>query len=384
MTDTISFDRRQMLTSTAGAAFALAGGGSPLLAAEASPVAVAARKAGMRFGSCFNAIPPAIERGSYLNPAYAALLERDCTILVPENEFKWQTIRPTADSYNFTPFDGMLAYAQKHGMAMRGHTLLWHKSKWYPRWLNSFDFGARPASEAERILTSHIKTLTGRYAGKIVSYDVVNEAIDPATGKIEETVLAKAFGSGEGLLDLAFHTARDNAPGVQLVYNDYMSWEPGNETHRAGVLKLLEGFKKRGTPVDALGIQSHIEMLKRDPASGLGPHDERGFRAFLDEVTAMGYGLVVTEFDVKDNAQPTDFARRDKAVADYARAYLDLLLSYRQLKDFLCWGLNDKYSWLQGFSPRDDKAPLRCCPYDPDGRPKPLYQTLADAFAARG
>ena len=59
------------------------------------------------------------------------------------------------------------------------------------------------------------------------------------------------------------------------------------------------------------------------------------------------------------------------------------MLSYKQLKDVLCWGLNDKYSWLQGFTPREDKALLRCCPYDPEGKPKPLYTAIADAFTAR-
>ena len=43
-----------------------------------------------------------------------------------------------------------------------------------------------------------------------------------------------------------------------------MSWERTgeDETHMRGVLKLLEGFRKRGTPVDALGVQSHIRLLK--------------------------------------------------------------------------------------------------------------------------
>ena len=97
----------------------------------------------------------------------------------------------------------------------------------------------------------------------------------------------------------------------------------------------------------------------------------------------MGYSLLITEFDIKDNALPADFVARDAGVAAYARAYLDLMLSYPQLKDVLCWGLNDKYSWLQGFAPRDDKLPRRCCPYDPDGNPKPLHRAVESAFARR-
>lgn len=381
MTVSTHLTRREAL---AGGAAGLIMAGTPLGAASSeSPLAQAARKAGMRFGSAFNAAPAGAKAASWRNPGYAALLERDCAILVPENELKWQTIRPDADHYDFARFDAMLDYAQSHGMAMRGHTLLWHRPKWFPAWLNTHEFGARPASAAEAILTGHIATVTCRYKARIASYDVVNEAVDPDSGQLVETSLSTAFGSAAGLLDLAYHAARDGAPGVQLVYNDYMSWEPGNETHRAGVLKLLEGFRKRGTPVDALGIQSHIEMKTIDVATGLGPHDARAWRTFVDEVTGMGYDLVITEFDVKDNALPGDFAARDAGVADYARAYLDLMLSYPQLKDVLCWGLVDDYSWLQGFAPRDDKLPQRCCPYDGNFRPKRLYEALVGAFAGR-
>ena len=37
-------------------------------------------------------------------------------------------------------------YAEAKGMAMRGHTLLWHKAECFPNWLNEHDFGAQPAN----------------------------------------------------------------------------------------------------------------------------------------------------------------------------------------------------------------------------------------------
>src|SRR3546814_7324922 len=120
------------------------------------------------------------------------------------------------------------------------------------------------------------------------------------------------MGNAEAVLDLAFHTARDAAPHAELVYNDYMSWEPQHAKHCADVLRLLEGFRKRGVPVDALGVQSHIEMFALDPATGVGPYREREWRAFLDEVVGMGYRLLVTEFDVKDRALPGDIALRSE------------------------------------------------------------------------
>jgi endo-1,4-beta-xylanase len=96
----------------------------------------------------------------------------------------------------------------------------------------------------------------------------------------------------------------------------------------------------------------------------------------------MGYKLVVTEFDVNDHSAPTNVRIRDRMVADYARAYLDLMLSYPQLGDVLAWGMTDRYSWLTGFDPRKDKTLVRGTPYDQRFQPKLLRQALASAFAS--
>ncbi|RYG30146.1 MAG: glycosyl hydrolase, partial [Burkholderiales bacterium] len=280
-------NRREMLAGTAafgGAALTL-----PAFAQDAAAgLNAVAKSKGMRFGSCFSWAPPGADRGSFNNPAYAALLERDCGILVPENEMKWQAIRPDAKTFNLDHFADMVAYAETKGMAMRGHTLLWHKTQYFPKWLNEHDFGATPAKEAERILTQHVKTMCKLYGDRIVSFDVVNETVDEGTGAQRESSLSKAYGSADAMVDHAFHVAREYAPKAELVYNDYMSWEPGNENHRKGVLKLLEGFKKRGVPCDALGVQSHIGLTSGSTVGALVSKQEKPWRDFLDAVVSMG------------------------------------------------------------------------------------------------
>lgn len=340
-----------------------------------------ARAKGMRFGSCFAWSPPGADAGSFANPNYAALLTRDCGILVPENEFKWQRLRPDPVKFDVTRFADMLDYAEARGMAMRGHTLLWHKSQFFPKWLNEYDFGASPRARGEHLLTDHIRTLCRLYGDRIVSFDVVNETIDENTGLQRETSLSKAFGDADAMVDLAFHTAREHAPKAQLVYNDYMSWEPGNEKHRAGVLRLLEGFRKRKVPVDALGVQSHIGVYGSDVRSAVR-RQEGEWRAFLDAVVAMGYKLLITEFDVNDRQLPGDVRIRDAAVAAYADAYLEIMFAYPQLRDVLVWGMCDKYSWLNGFSPRADRSYQRATPYDEKFRSKPLRDVFSRRFAA--
>jgi endo-1,4-beta-xylanase len=336
-----------------------------------------ARAKGMRFGSAVSANP---RTGSFTNPAYAALLRSDCRLLVAENEMKWQHIGPAPGRFDFAAFDRMLAWSEQNGMAMRGHNLLWQRRKWMPAWVEAHDFGGRPATEAARLLTGHIRAITDRYGTRIQSYDVVNEAVTPETGALEETALSQAIGGTEATIDLAFRTVRASAPHAELVYNDYMSWEPGNAKHRAGVLRLLEGFRRRGTPVDALGIQSHLVTSGPDTQKSVLAQQEE-WRRFLDAVAAMDYRLLITELDVRDNGLPVEAKARDRGVADYARAYLDVTLSYPRLRDVVAWGMTDRFSWIEGFEPRPDKAPRRPCPYDRQYRAKPLRDAIAAALA---
>ena len=53
-----------------------------------------------------------------------------------------------------------------------------------------------------------------------------------------------------------------------------------------------------------------------------------------------------------------------------------------QLGDVLAWGMVDRFSWLQGFAPRDDGLEVRGCPYDSAYAPKPLRTAIAESFAA--
>lgn len=368
-----AFSRREWI-GLAGAA-ALAG---PACAADSFPkpgLQTLARAKGLTFGT-------AIGQRTFGDPRYRALTLAECGVIVPENELKWYVVRAKPGVFDYSGADRLAAFAREHRLQMRGHTLLWHHPRWFPAWVNASDFGPRPAAEAERMLVEHVEALVGRYGGLIRSWDVVNETVDAATGQPRETAFTRAMGDRLAPVDLAFRAARRAAPHAQLVYNDYMSWEAGHEAHRAGVLRLLEGFRKRGVPVDALGVQSHIGTDNNQPTPGFDTRQEREWRRFLDEVTAMGYGLLITEFDVHDNGVAGDIGARDRAVASFAKDYLDLMLSYRQLGQVLAWGMVDKYSWLQGRWPRPDGLPKRPTLYDDDYRPKLLRTAVADAFRA--
>lgn len=342
---------------------------APSMAQAAEPDAlktIAAAK-GMRFGNAL---------GSQGGPAYRRLMARECNLIVAENETKWPALQPAPGPHQFAVPDEMFAWAKKEGMQVRGHTLIWQSPKWLPDWVNAHDFGTQPAQEAERLLAQHIGAVCGHFGKDIISYDVVNEAVSPETGGLIANVFSERLGALEEI-DLAFRLARQNAPHAQLVYNDYMGTGAGSAKHRAGVLKLLHDLRARGTPIDALGLQSHIgDAVPADTAAG------SEWRKFLDEASAMGFDLLITEFDVNDRKLPAAIARRDAGVAAIARDYLDLTLSYPRCRDFLLWGMADHVNWLQSWKDalRADGVPQRPTPFDSQLRAKPLRAAIAQAL----
>lgn len=371
----MSLSRRAFSCSLAAGGLAL--GGCASLPGGAPSLDTLARAKGMRFGSTLGSVGRA---SRFHDVAYRDLTGRECSVFVCENETKWQQLRgDPRRPYDFGPADEMFAWAMSLGMALRGHTLLWMEPKWLPRWVNEHDFGARPRAEAERLLTEHVRTTCTHFGRDIESWDVVNEAIEPKTGELRQNAFSGPLGGVEQI-ELAFRLAREHAPHAQLVYNDFMDWGAGNAKHRAGVLKLLAELKRRGAPVQALGVQAHIGVWAwpRPPVA----EEAREWRRFLDEVMGMGLDLLITEFDVNDKALPSDIAQRDAGVAAVARDWLDVTLAAPRLNRFLCWGLGDRYTWLQDFEPRPDKLPKRALPYDEQLNPKPLRAAIADALRA--
>jgi endo-1,4-beta-xylanase len=368
--------RRDIVKALAGAA--LLPGAAPFARAQGpagEPLKDVAARKGMRFGTAIGA-----GRNQFGDAAYRALVERECNLIVLENEMKWQAIEPAPGKPNFGPADAVAAWAKDKGIAVRGHNLFWQAEKWLPAWVAKQNFGPQPAKAIENLMRTHVSTVCGHFGRAIGSWDVVNEAVDPADGKLRQNALTRPLGALEQI-DLAFRLAHEYAPQAQLVYNDYMRGDAGSAKHRAGVLTLLAGLKKRGTPINALGLQSHIGSWDE---TDKGRADLVEWRKFLDEVTGMGYGLLITELDVNDRRLPADIAKRDAGVAAATRDYLDVTLSYPRLRDILVWGLADNVSWLQTWdeAPRTDKLPMRPTPFDAQLKAKPMHQAIADAIKA--
>ncbi len=300
---------------------------------------------------------------------FKASFARECGILVPENELKWDSVRPAPDRFEFTKSDWLAGFARTQGMLFRGHTLVWHQQlpKWFREVVNR--------QNAEKFLVEHITTVTKRYAGQMHSWDVVNEAIEPNDG--QSNALRKSPWLeflGPDYIELAFRVASAVDPKTMLVYNENdLEYDTPNQAKRTAVLKLLERLKARGTPIHALGIQSHLRG--EETALNL-----KKLRSFLSDVASMGLKILITELDVSDQKLPSDPAVRDRIIAACYEDYLSVVLDERAVIAVLTWGLSDRHTWYSMFSPRSDGIGVRPLTLDSNLKPKLAWNAMARAF----
>ena len=332
-----------------------------------------ARARGISFGTAV--------RAQVLNddPALAAIVAREADVLVPEWEGKWDALQPERGRFDFAPLRQVLRFAQAHNQRVRGHALLWHVAM--PPWLEPAL--REGASQAAAILEEHVGTVLRDTREGIRDWDVLNEIIsnppgsdnpDPTEGDLRPTPWLAAL--GPGYAERTLRLARAVDPTLRLTLNDYgvEADTPWAATKRARLLRVVRGLLDRGSPLDAIGIQAHLQMRE--------PFRAEPFVAFLRELRGMGLAILITELDVRepDVLAPT-LAARDAAVAEHAGIFLAAALE-GGARTILTWGLTDRDSWLvqePGVARRDGQT-HRGHPFDAELRPKALRARMAQVF----
>jgi endo-1,4-beta-xylanase len=325
----------------------------------------AARGSGMLIGA-------AVRPGQLSEAAYASTLAREFNMAEPEDALKWEVVHPGPQSFDFSQADQVVDFATRHGMKVRGHTLVWHRQN--PKWLTE---GKYTSGELAEILEKHIKTVVGHYRGKIFAWDVVNEASDELhPGQLRSTIWRDQPGiglaaNGYAYMERCFRWAHETDPRALLFYNEGAETEVVNPKSDA-IYAMVRDFRQRGVPIDGVGLQMHISNLHADVAS---------ISANIKRFTALGVQVHITEMDVslavdaKGNASPDDLQRQ----ADIYRKITAACLAYRGCTAIQTWGFTDKYSWIGSHSKHTQGAALL---FDRDYRAKPAYGALRNALEA--
>lgn len=305
------------------------------------------------------------------------LIKKEFNAITPENIMKAEVIHPQINQYNFDLADKFIEYGQKNKMYIVGHTLVWHSQ--LPRFVSKIN----SADSVRWFMTDHIKTVAGRYAGKINSWDVVNEALNE-DGTLRKSIFLNKL--GEGYIKEAFDLAALADPKAALYYNDYNIEQAAK---RKGAIALIKKLQASGTKIDGVGIQGHwsINTLNLQVIEdAIIEYSKLGIKVAFTELdlTVLPNPWDLKGADVNQNFEgsptmnPYTAGLPDSVGVVLAQKYEALFKIFLKHKDKISrvtfWGVNDGHSWLNGFPIRGrTNYPLL---FDRAFEPKKAYQAV--------
>jgi endo-1,4-beta-xylanase len=305
-----------------------------MLMAQAGPSPpTVLKEAGSRKG---RQIGTAANKASLQDPAVAQFVIENFN-LITASGMKWDSIHPAPDTYNFEESDWNLNFAEKNGMRVHGHNLCWNSPSAEPAWFKS----ALNQSNAKEFLTSHITTLTKRYRGRVDSWDVVNEPVVPWSHRSDGLYPGTWLNLlGPEYIDIAFHTAALTDPKPLRILNIYRVEQdtPDDELARTKVIALLKQLLSRGVPIQAVGIESHLDASQ--------PMGKTSFIDFLKQIRGLGLEVVITELDVIENRSTRSSSDLDQTVAKYYADYIAETQAAVNPRFIIFWSVQD--GWFNG------------------------------------
>jgi endo-1,4-beta-xylanase len=315
--------------------------------------------------------------GFAIAPSYASkepvktLLSQHAGVITAENAMKWRNIQGVLGTADYSQADRVVEIAESLKAKIRGHTLGWHQST--PAYLSYASADTFIAAQ-----TAHAQALVKRYAGRIHTWDVLNEVIEPdhkRSDGMRESVLSKLWGVDQ--YPKFFELARVADPLAKLAYNDYgmEQDEAFNERRRTVMLRTLENWVQRKTPIDVLGLQAHLDVSRKFSATKL--------TRFLDDVRAMGLSVQITELDVRDIQAQGSVADRDASIAALYKDFMDTCLSHSAVEMVVLWNVTDDDSWVNRWTQaqrRADGQAMRPTLFDTQGHTKPAFDAVVNSL----
>ncbi len=377
---------RLLLATTLALSLCLVAPGAARAGTDAAPTTLKAAYAGaFRIGTAVN---DAIVSGR--DARAQALVPRHFDALTAENVMKAEVLHPEPGVWDFAAADAFVAFGERHGQYLIGHTLVWHNQT--PDWFFLDDAGA-PLDVAAMTARLHdyVATVAGRYAGRLHAWDVVNEIVGE-DGAYRDTVWTRALGDGDTVMREAFAAAARAAPDAALYYNDFNTWRPEK---RAGIVRMVKMLQDAGLRIDGIGMQGHW---------GLNYPPIEEIEASIDAFAALGVKVMITELDVDvlpltregqiigtgmahPQFQLPEFERYldpypDGLPADVeaqlAARYAELFRLFHRKRDVIdrvsVWGIEDGMSWKNDYPvPGRTNYPLL---FDRQGQPKPALDAV--------
>ncbi len=290
----------------------------------------------------------------------AGIVKTQFNTISPENTLKWESVHPKPGKYDFETPDAYVKFGEKHKMFIVGHALVWHNQT--PDWVFKDEKGNLVSrDELLKRMREHIKTVVGRYKGKIKGWDVVNEALND-DGTMRQSLWFKII--GEDFIEKAFEYAHEADPKAELYYNDYSLELPAK---RQGAIALIKKLQAKKIPITAVGSQSHDNLsfptleeqektITEFAALGIKVHITEFDISVLPDPEGFSGAEVTLDFEMKEKLNPYKNALPKEIEEKQAKRYAELFEIFLKHREHIArvtfWNVTDKESWLNNFPVR--------------------------------
>jgi endo-1,4-beta-xylanase len=299
------------------------------------------------------------------NPTYRKLVAEQFNSITAENVMKFKSLHPSLNEFKFANADEIVAFAQANNMRVHGHTLLWAMNN--PDWVKNFQ-GDKAAWK--KMLKTHIQTIVTHFKGKVASWDVVNEAFADG-GTYKKSIWLEKL--GPEYIELAFRYAHEADPNALLFYNDYGQEYVGKKMR--AILNMVSDFKRRGVPIDGLGMQMHIVLRLPDA----------NIQKSITLAASTGLLVHLSEFEISVKYQmKAPFEMNDYLAWQQAQKYKAVFKAYssipkKQQFGITTWNVGDADSYRNSKGKNHDHPML----FDNNYKPKAAFNAVIESLENR-
>lgn len=268
--------------------------------------------------------------------AHDVVLKNEFSSISAEYEMKMDPISTASGVYNWTAADKIVKYGNDNGINVHGHALVWHNA--VPTWLK--DYKGTDADFALEV-KKYITAVVTRYAGKVKSWDVVNEAVAD-NGSMRSTVFLTRM--GPDYVKDCFKWAREaaNAAGdkdLLLFYNDYAT---SNNLPKQNQVYVIVDALKAASLIDGVGFQMHNTYLSPTKTQ---------IETDINKAVAKGLKIHISELDIAINPKGDITTLTSERNLIQKAKYKEIVKIYNALPKenkyaLTVWGFKDNESWI--------------------------------------
>ena len=310
--------------------------------------------------------------GNLTRSYYANMAINEMNSITAANEMKaYSLLSQTASQQNpdgmpvmnYTQGDAIVAFAQEHGLGVRGHVLVWdaYMSDWFFREGYTNDGAYVDADTLKKRLRYYIDEVVTHFEtefpGVVYCWDVVNEAVGDSAADYPgaDARHIRRYRSGEenrfctilgdDYVKLAFTYARETVNklkkqnpecSIDLFYNDYNTFY---DDKRNAVIALIQDLNADEKLCDGVGMQSYIGGYGQQ-AGCMNYDDIRRIETAIRMYHDLGIKVHVTEMAVRN----FDKDQAEKHAAFYGKlfaAYKRLNAEEQLIENVSIWGICD-------------------------------------------